>query len=95
MVVQDGHVELVAENTIAPGESVFRSLSASSTLLSSPSHVSFSISSPTKFNIQLLINDGLIGNRELLDWYGFVIPFNRNDYYPVGVGLKHDDNFYL
>lgn len=42
----------------------------------------------------LIINDGMISNRELLDWYGFVVPTNSKDYYPVGVGLDSEEKLY-
>jgi len=43
----------------------------------------------------IIINDGLISSRELLEWYGFVLPGeNKRDYYPVGVGLQEDDKLY-
>jgi hypothetical protein len=42
----------------------------------------------------IIINDGLVGNKELLEWYGFVVPNNPHDYYPVGVGLDTEDRLY-
>eukprot|EP01111_Echinosteliopsis_oligospora_P009784 TRINITY_DN2932_c0_g1_i1.p1 TRINITY_DN2932_c0_g1~~TRINITY_DN2932_c0_g1_i1.p1 ORF type:complete len:359 (+),score=65.43 TRINITY_DN2932_c0_g1_i1:290-1366(+) len=43
----------------------------------------------------LHINDGLVGNRDLLDYYGFVIQDNIHDYYPVGIGLDNSDSLYM
>jgi len=42
----------------------------------------------------VFINDGSTGNRELLDWYGFVRPKNPFDYFPVGLGFDKDDKLY-
>lgn len=44
--------------------------------------------------IQIYLNDGDMGNRELLEFFGKVIEGNKHNKWEVGVGFKKDDRLY-
>jgi len=43
---------------------------------------------------EIIVNDGLLGNRDLLEFFGFILDKNNENYMEVGVSLDKDDKLY-